>query len=138
MTLEENKTIVRRQFDLIQRHDLDALDEVMAADVANHALGKIQTGLEPFKAVLRGIHSAFPDEVTTIGDMIAEGDKVVVRSTLRGTHQGAGLPGLAEVPPEGRPVEWQFIHIFRLRDGKIVEHWAQRNDVEVRQQLVGR
>jgi predicted ester cyclase len=41
----------------------------------------------------------------------------------------------AEIKPEGRPVEWQFIHIFRIRDGKIVEHWAQRNDLEVRQQL---
>jgi steroid delta-isomerase-like uncharacterized protein len=135
VSLEENKAVVRRQFDLIQRGDLDALDEVMAADVANHALGKIQVGLEAFKAILQAVHNSFPDETTTVDDMIAEGDKVVVRSTLRGTYQGAGLPLFAGTQSGGRAVEWQFIHIFRLRDGKIVEHWAQRNDLEVRQQL---
>jgi len=47
------------------------------------------------------------------------------------------LPIFAAIKPEGRPVEWEFIHIFRLRGGKIVKHWAQRNDLEVRQQLQG-
>ena len=138
MTLEENKAVVRRLFDLIQRGDLDTMDELMAPDFANHALGRIQTGLEPWRAIFRVLRAAFPDETTTIEDLIAEGDKVVVRSTLRGTHQGsAPLPMFAGIKPEGRPVEWQFIHIYRLRDGKIVEHWAQRNDFEVRQQLQG-
>ena len=137
MTLEENRAIVRRQFELIQFGDLDTFDKVMASDVANHALGRIQTGLETFKAILQGIRETFPDETVTIDDMIAEDDKVVVRATLRGTHQGSALPIFAGIKPEGRPVEWQFIHIFRVRDGKIVEHWAQRNDLEVRQQLLG-
>src|SRR5439155_16820825 len=122
MRLEENKAIVRRQFDLIQAGTIDALDEVMASDMVNHAVGRAQSGLESFKAILRGVHQAFPDETTTIDDIIAEGDKVVVRATLRGTHQGA-VPLLAAIKPEGKPIVWQFIHIFRLRDGKIVEHW---------------
>ncbi len=138
MTLEENKAVVRRQFDLIQQGRLDALSEVMAGDVANHAVGRVQAGLEPYKAILRGLHVAFPDETTTIDDLIAEGDRVVVRATLRGTHQGPlGIPGFGGIKPEGRPVEWQFIHIYRLREGKIVEHWAQRSDLELRQQLQG-
>ena len=136
MTLEENRAVVRRQFELIQLGELDTLDEVMASDVANHALGRIQTGLETFKAILRGIRETFPDESTTIDDMIAEDDKVVVRATLKGTHQGSALPLFAGIKPAGRRVEWQFIHIFRVRDGKIVEHWAQRNDLEVREQLL--
>lgn len=134
MTPDENIAVVRRQFDLIQRGDLDALDELHAPDFANHALGRVQVGLEAFKTILRGIHAAFPDEMTTIDDIIAAGDKVVVRATPRGKHQGAALPLFAGIQPAGRPVEWQFIHIFRLRDGKIAEHWAQRNDLEVRQQ----
>src|SRR5437667_2085576 len=118
MTLEENKAIVRRQFDLVQRGDLDALSDVMATDVTNHALGSVQVGLESFKAILRAIRVAFPDEVTTLDDVIAESDKVVVRTTLRGTHQGA-VPLFAGLKPAGKHVEWQFIHIFRLHDGKI-------------------
>jgi ketosteroid isomerase-like protein len=47
MTLEDNKTVVRRQFDLIQRRDLDALDEAMAPDIANHALGTVQVAPAP-------------------------------------------------------------------------------------------
>ena len=81
MTLEENKAIVRRQFDLIQAGTIDALDEVMASDMVNHAVGRAQSGLESFKAILRGLRQAFPDETTTIDDIIAEGDKVVVRAT---------------------------------------------------------
>jgi len=71
MTLEENKAVVRRQFDLIQQEDFDALDELHTPDFANHALGRIQIGLEAFKAVLRGIHSTSPDETTTIEDMMS-------------------------------------------------------------------
>ena len=137
MTTEENKAVIQRQFDLIQNGDLDALDEVMTPEVSNYALGGAQIGLEPYKKILRSIHQTFPDEITTVDDMIAEGDKVVVRSTMRATHRGSSLPILADIKPEGKAVEWQFIHIFRLRDGKIVEHWAQRNDLEVRMHLQG-
>ena len=137
MTIEENKAVIQRQFDLIQNGDLEALDEVMSPEVSNYALGGAQIGLEPYKKILRAIHQTFPDEITTVDDMIAEGDKVVVRSTLIGTQRGSSIPILADIKPAGRPVEWQFIHIFRLRDGKIVEHWAQRNDLEVRKQLQG-
>jgi predicted ester cyclase len=77
-----------------------------------------------------------PDETTTIDDILAEGDKVVVRATLRGTYQGSTLPMFADIKPQGQAVEWQFIHIFRIQDGKIAEHWAQRNDLEVHQQLL--
>jgi predicted ester cyclase len=135
MTLEENKAIVRRLFDVIQRGDYAAFDELMAPDFANHALGRVQIGLEPWAAIFRTIRATIPDETTTIDDLIAEGDKVVVRATLKGTHQGSALPMFAGIKPGGKPIEWQFIHIYRLRDGKIVEHWAQRNDLEVRQQL---
>jgi predicted ester cyclase len=112
MTLEENKAVVRRQFDLIQNGDWDALDEVMSPDVANYALGRVQVGLESFKKILGAIHSTLPDETTTLDNMIAEGDKVVERATLRGTHQGSALPLFADIKPEGKPVEWQFIHIL--------------------------
>ena len=137
MTLEENKGIIRTQFGMIQRGDWNGLDNLHTADFTNHAVGGIQVGLDTLKAILRGIHESFPDEMTTIDDMIAEGDKVAVRATLRGTHQGSGLPLFAGIIPEGKHVEWQFIHIFRLVDGKIAEHWAQRNDLAVRQQLLG-
>jgi ketosteroid isomerase-like protein len=56
MTLEDNKALVRRQFDAIQAQDWDAFDALHTPDIANHALGRVQTGVEPFKAILRAIH----------------------------------------------------------------------------------
>lgn len=135
MTIEDNKAVIRRLIEVVDRGDYDAMDELFAADFANHALGSVQKGLEPLKAIVRAIHETIPDGATTIEDMIAEGDKVVLRRTLRGTHQGSTLPMFAGIEPQRKPIEWQFIHIYRLRDGKIVDHWAQRNDLEVRGQL---
>jgi lactoylglutathione lyase len=71
----------------------------------------------------------------TIEDIMADGDKVVVRATLNSTHRGSALPMFAGIEPKGRPVEWQFIHIYRMRDGKIAKHWAQTKDLAVRMRL---
>jgi len=135
MKIEDNKAVIRRLIEVVDRGDCDAMDELFAPDFANHALGGIQKGLEPLKAIVRAIHETIPDGTTTIEDMIAEGDKVALRRTLSGTHQGSTLPMFAGIRPAGKPIEWRFIHIYRLRDGKIVDHWAQRNDLEVLQHL---
>ena len=108
---------------------------MMVPDVVNHALGSVQVGLGIYKRILEAVNAAIPDGATTIDDVIAEDDKVVVRMTLRGTHRRSTVSLLDGIEATGRPVEWQFIHIFRLHEGKIVEHWAQRNDLEVRRHL---
>ncbi len=64
-------------------------------------------------------------------DMIAEGDKVVVRSTFRGTHKG----DLMGIPPTGKQVTMPLILIYRIADDKIVEHWMQADALGLLQQL---
>lgn len=137
MSTEENKAIVRGYFEQVQQANWDGLSRFIAADFINHESKGIQLGLDTHKSALRSIRGTFPDQQVVIDDMIAEGDKVVVRTRLRGTHQGSALPTFRGIRPEGRPVEWRFIHIFRLRDGKIVEHWAEHDGLAVRQQLSG-
>jgi predicted ester cyclase len=61
--------------------------------------------------------------------MVAEGDRVVVRLTVLGTHQGSAIPFLQGVKPTGRPIVWTHHHTFRFTDGKIAEHWANRDDL---------
>ena len=73
----------------------------------------------------------FPDLHRTIDDLVAEGDKVVVRQTIRGTHRGEYLG----VPPTGKPVTFTAVAIFRLADGRIVESWILRDDLSILQQL---
>ena len=67
--------------------------------------------------------------------LIAEGDLVVQYVTLHGTHRASTMPLLANVPVSGRPAAWTFIHIWRVVDGMLVEHWACRDDLGLVEQL---
>ena len=82
-------------------------------------------------AYLFGFMNAFPDSRVTIDDMIAEGDQVVTKKTLTGTHTGA----LGEIPATGKSVKLQFVDIMRVRDGRIVEHWLSMDQLSFMQQL---
>ncbi len=74
---------------------------------------------------------AFPDANVTIDEQVAERDLVVTRKTLRGTHRGE-LWGLE---PTGNRIEFEFIDIFRIRDGKLAEHWTHMDFDDLRAQL---
>ncbi len=88
-------------------------------------------GLEGFKQVNTMLRAAFPDLRLTVEEMVSEGDKVSVRCTARGTHQGE----FWGVPPTGSRVAWEVISIVRLAGGKIAERWSQSDVAGLRQQL---
>ena len=73
---------------------------------------------------------AFPDKHITINDSMAEGDKVMVKLTCFGTHRGEFMG----MPATGNPIEYEEVLIFRLKDGKIVEHWAVADALSLMQQ----
>ena len=92
------------------------------------------------RAVLNDNQSTFPDVQLTIQNSVAEGEWVVVRCTFSGTHRGVGrmpVSGgmLVGVQPTGRHFEVQHIHMYQLRNGKIAEHFANRDDLGMMQQL---
>lgn len=91
----------------------------------------LPTGLAGFKLFWRTVLSAFPDLRYTVDDAIAEGDKVVLRITARATHQGE----FQGIPPTGRQVTWTEIHIGRLANGKLVEHWGNVDQLGLLQQI---
>ena len=78
------------------------------------------------------LRSAFPDLKATIEDTIAEGDKVVIRMTWRGTHTGGEFMG---IPATGKSVSIGVIDIIRISGGKAVEHWGQMDSMLMMQQL---
>src|SRR5438445_13365894 len=80
-------------------------------------------GIEAFKESPTAILSAFPDLVETIDDLVAEGDDVVERMTLRGTHLGEFMG----VAPTGTPVSWTAIAVYRLEEWRIAECWLETN-----------
>lgn len=132
MSLEENKNIVRRYQETYNTKDFEALAEVLAADVITP---NIISGMPPGREGAIKVHQTtllgMPDYYTTIEDLIAEGDKVVARVTMTGTHTG-NFYGIA---PTGRRVNLTSIYIVRIADGKIVEHWGEEDGVAVLKQL---
>ena len=133
MSTEANQAIVRRMFEeLFNRQNLAVVDEVMISDFIHHGPGtRVIQGSEHFKNPV--LHRAFPDLHFTIEDMLAEGDQVVTRWTLRGTHQGEFM----DLPPTGKPVTWSGINITRLEEGKAVEDWVEQDSLGLMQQLAG-
>ncbi len=135
MPTEANKAIVVQLYEeVFNKGDLDLADKLIAANAVNHdpaAPPNIPGGAPGVKAVVTMLRSAFLDDHHTIEDLVSFGDQVVVRLTHSGTHQGSFL-GLA---PTGKHITNTSIHIFRIASGKIVEVWANRDDLGLMQQL---
>ena len=132
MSAEDNKAIVRRAYDAINQNDLDALDEMVDSDITDHDPAPGQgPGLEGVKQYFSSLHTAFPDVHMDVEDMIAEGEKVVARVSVSGTHQGEFLG----IVPTGNQVAIKGIDILRIVDGKVVEHWGKFDDLGMLQQL---
>ena len=134
MSIEENKAIVRRFWGVWEENNfIDLVDELLAPDYVNHSPGfpNQPTGPEGVKAIINMFRSGMPDLRVNILDMIAEGDKVVVRYTIEGTHEGE----LFGVPPTGRQLSIESMTVERVSDGKIREHWRITDSLDMMQQL---
>jgi predicted ester cyclase len=134
MTAEQNKTLLRRiPEEMFNKGNLSIAGEVFAADYIEHlALPPgIPSGLDGFKVFVSALRTAFPDFHYTVDDEIAEGDKVVQRLTAQGTQKGE----FAGMPATGKHATWTEIHIGRVAGGKLVEHWANVDQLGMLQQL---
>jgi steroid delta-isomerase-like uncharacterized protein len=131
-----NRVIINRWFDEVwNKGNAAAIDELLAPDVKIHGLndsaGDSVDGVEPFKIFHQNFRNAFPDIQVILDDVIAEGDKVVGRCTVRETHTGDGLG----ISPTNRAVEFTGICIVRVEDGKIKEAWNNFDFLAMFQQL---
>ncbi len=132
MGTKENKELVRKFWEVAEKGDYDAFGDYITEDSVDHTPMPGQpAGLEGAKYVFRMIRGAFPDFSQEITDMVAEGDKVVIRSTMRGTHQGK-MMGIAAT---GRKVEVDRIDIIRVNDGKMTDHWGLQDQITFMTQL---
>jgi len=132
MRSEEIKAIVRREIEQIWNNgNLAAADEIIAEHYVLHEASEDIKGLEAFKVFAADFHTAFPDAHFDINDVLLEGDKVVVRYTFMGKHDGDYL-GIA---PTGREVTATGIQLSRLVDGKFEETWNYLDRLSVLTQL---
>ncbi len=133
VSAKENRAIMQRFYDeVFNAGNLALIDQLVAPDVVEHDPFPGQApGVEGLKQVVTMIRTGFPDIHQTVDVMIAEGDKVVARVTMTGTHKGAFMG----MPPTGKKFTITGIDIVRFVNGKAVEHWGNEDDLGMMQQL---
>ena len=134
MSTEDNKALMRRFLEeVFNKKNLAAIEEFISPNHIDHSAGAVGSpvGPEGSRQLIGMMLTAFPDMHVTVEDMIAEGNKVVVRFTERGTQQGA----FGSIPPTGKHITVTGIVIARFAHGKEVEEWANGDDLGLLQQL---
>lgn len=133
--LEANKALISRLYDrLMANGDVAAAEEILAERYLDHSVpGMAEAGRAELIGVVQAVRAAFPDIAPSVDQAVAEGDLLAVRITARGHHTGAPFP--PGIPAEGRSIEWREQHIFRVADGRIVEHWGVFDNLAILQQL---
>jgi steroid delta-isomerase-like uncharacterized protein len=131
---ESNKDTVRRLFTELDEHHFGVIDEVIAEDFVDHAAPPgTAKGREGVRSFYQSLYASFPDLKTTIHELIAENDKVVLRKSSKGTHTGPPFLGFAA---RGRPFTLHIINIFELDAlGRIRKHWHGLDSADVARQL---
>jgi predicted ester cyclase len=139
MTESSNKDCVQRHFDeLWNQGQIDKVDEFFSNAFSNFGI-QYSDARGVIQHIVRTWRSAFPDLVFRVDSLVAEGDTVMCEVTLTGTHLGdfSLIPPLQgpTLAPNGRKFTVKHIHRFRMKEAKIVEHFAVRDDLGMFQQL---
>src|SRR5262245_45934067 len=129
--VDTNKEVVREVTRIFKNdHNVNGVGHLIDGNFVHHFRDPLPGGFEGLRQVGIMMNGAFPDVVVTEEDLIASGDRVVERSSAVATHKGA----LMGAPPTNKRVHWSEIHIYRLKDGRIAEHWAEIAMMELLQQ----
>lgn len=133
MSPERNKEIARLLLiDDISKGNEAVADQIIHPEFFDHTNPPgMQRGLEGHKAIVRLFRGAFPDLDWQIDDLISEGDKVVARTTMSGTNLG----DFFGIPATGKKVTMGGVHIMRIADDKVIEHWGSNDDLSLMRQL---
>lgn len=111
------------------QHDIDAIDQLMTADYVLHSGGKTIHGRDAFKAWIVEFQQVMPEAVDEVLDVFASGSGELVCARWINRGKNNGVFGL---PPDGRPVEFHGISVYRVRDGRLSECWVEREAPKLR------
>ena len=132
--MDANKDCIRRIFEeVLNGGKLSVLDTLIGAAYVDHNPSPGQpAGAAGVKGKVETLRAAFPDVRFALEDVVAEGDLVAARYSWRGTHKGESYLG---IPPSGKSIFVRGMDFYRLRDGKIVEHWDNIDELGMLSQL---
>jgi steroid delta-isomerase-like uncharacterized protein len=132
-SLQHTEDVVLRFYDSWNRGSID-FDALVANDIVNHQPeAEPEQGRDRFAAAIAGVMTAVPDSQWTVLDALTEGDRVAVRITWSGTYRAPQFRGATIPEPATFAVE--HIHIYRVADGRLAEHWVVRDDLTMLHQL---
>ncbi len=128
----ENEAIVRRGWEeMVNSGNLDLVDEIYASDAAYHGPDGDLSGPAAIREMVTGYLTALPDVQATVDQIVASGDEVFARISVRGTQTGP----LGDFPPSGKPVEMTLLQFVCIEDGRIAEEWEQFDMLGMLQQI---
>jgi steroid delta-isomerase-like uncharacterized protein len=132
--VKTNKAIIRAFVEAINHQDWNRLDELVSADFIRHSVAAGSPGVrsrDDLKHFLQQEFVTFPDALETIKDLFGEGDKIAVRHHFQGTQHGP----MGNFPPTGKRMKADYLAIYRLENGLIVEAWAEWDNLSGLTQL---
>ena len=130
--MEKNKAVIQKFDEQFKRRaNLDAIMETHAPDCVFHMPDPSVKTREGIKALGAAIFKAFPDVNAKTEELLAIDDKVIERTTVTATHKG----DFNGVPATNKPVQWTELHIYQLKDGKVVEQWSEINMLGILAQI---
>lgn len=133
MTVETNKLIMSRFVDFINTASEQLAKELISPDAIFHVPGRPEPVVGPagYLEIIGMMRGGFPDIQWTLEELVAEGEKVAARFTMRGTHQGTFF----NIPPTGKKIEVQATNFYRLSGGQFVEERGQPDLLSLLQQI---
>ena len=124
---DSNKAMIRRFVEEVKnKRQLEQLGDIFHSDYQEHnaTVASFGAGVQGYQNFLNHLFTAFPEDTVTIDEIVAEGDMVVYRGTETGTHKAEFL----RIPATGKSATWTEIQFFKIKDGKVIEHWV---DVDI-------
>ena len=131
MAAEETRTIVRQLMERLDQRDLDSVLSYCTADARFYGFAPVQLDRAGYKEMMSALLAAYPDAHFPVDELIVEGEKAVVRHSMRGTHRGT----FQGIPPTGKAVTVSAIVQFRLVGNKVAETWLNADFLGMLQQL---
>lgn len=132
MSQDQNKAVVQLFYDQWSAGAID-FDLLVHPDITNHQPDSDEVGLEKFRNAVEGVMRAVPDSKWTTHRLVAEGDLVVCHNNWSGTFGGSSFRGVATQTDGAFAVD--HMHIYRVVNERIIEHWVVRDDLGMMQQL---
>ena len=133
MSVESNKTLMKRFVAFINTADEGLAQELISSKAIFHVPGRSESmhGPAGYLEIIGMMRGGFPDIQWTLDELISEGDRVAARFTMRGTHQGP----IFGVQASGKPIEVRAVNFYRFADGQIVEEHGQPDLLGLLQQI---